>query len=277
MGDKGRARRPQKGAVIKWLKDVAEPLIAVVLGFVLAGLGLFGVISGDKLTAITLAVLGVVALSLLRERELRVNANDNVEKLGTRLDRTVDAINAIQTGNPHTVLEHDAVWDIIEPDGSLAVATRTKTLRIDQNKVVSLYDFAEGDGTRDIVYDPGEAAGRILGEGRWLTLVNLGRVYYRGDQFDFKVTRTAHGAFTSDRESIRVLTRDQTIRMRLTIKWPKERPPKAISVSKATAAEEWRNEDVIQSLETDDDGRPMYKITIRDPEKGGATVIEWDW
>lgn len=263
--------------ILRWAGEVAEPLVAVVAGLGLAVAGLTGALTGDKLTAATLLVLSVVALSLLRERTLRVSAKHAINALGSRIDATTDAVNAIQTGNPYTVLSHETTWDIVEPDGSLVVATRVKKLRIDQNKVVSLYDIAEGEGTREIAYSPGEAVASFFGEGHWLTLVSLGRVYYRGEHFDFTVKRTARDAFVRKHEAINVLTRDRTEHLRLTVKWPKDTPPTAVGLSRATPSEEWRTEDVTHLLEHDEDGRPFYRVTIRDPEKGGIVTIEWDW
>lgn len=261
----------------KWVLEIADPLVAAVAGLGLAVAGIVGWIQGDTLTATALFVLSAVALSLLRERGLRVNANEKIDRFGEKLDATTDAVNAIQAGNPYTVLKHDATWDIIKPDGSLVRSTRTKTIRFDQNDVASLFDLSEGDGTRDVTYSPGKGVATFLGEGRWCTLIALGRLHFRGEQIDFRVTRLAKNAFLEPHESITTLTRDATYLMCLRIIWPKVRPPTAVRLGRATPSRVWRNRDVLSEVQPNKDGRPEYTIMIHDPEKGGLTCIEWEW
>jgi hypothetical protein len=256
--------------------EYGEPVIAIIAGLVLAFLGLTGGIDGDDLAAATLVVLSLLALSLLRERLLRIEANENIETLGTRLDQTTDAVNAIQSGNPYSVLCHETTWDIVKPDGSLVYATRIKKIRIDQNNVFALRDFASGDGQREFEYSPGEPVGEFIGEGHKHNLIALGRIYYRGEHLDFTVKRTVRDGFVGKHESVGVDTSDATELMRLKILWPAGHPPSALRLGRATPSKEWRNENVLDKLE-EKNGRPVYEVEIHAPAKGGSTTIEWEW
>jgi hypothetical protein len=257
--------------------EYAEPAVAFLAGIVLAVLGLTGGITGDDLAAATLVVLSVLAFSLLRERLLRIEANKNIENLGTRLDETTDAVNAIQSGNPYSVLVHETTWDIAETDGSLVCATRTKEIRIDQNNVFALYDFSTGDGERDIEYSPGKCVSKFTGHGgKEYDLIDLGRIYNRGERLDFKVKRTVRDGFLSDREIVAVDTRDATERMTLKIFWPANRPPTSLILGRGTPSHDWKNEDVLSEVKQEG-GRPTYRVDIYSPDKGGSTTIEWEW
>lgn len=259
-----------------WALEVADPLVAVLAGLGLAIAGLAGWIEEDTLTATTLFVLSVVALSLLRERWLRVRANTKIDALAHQQEETTAAVNAIGSGNPYSVLLHETTWDIIESDGSQVSATRVKSIRFDQNRVFSFYDFSDGDGTKETEYLPGKAVDSFLAEGRMYTLVSLGRVYYRGEHLTLTAKRTITDGFKKDHEAVGVLVQDATERLRLIVKWPADRPPTAVRLGRATPARDWRNEDVLDKVETKD-GRSTYEVEIENPERGSTTTIEWEW
>lgn len=264
------------GRVSSLAAEFAEPLIAAAAAAVLAFLGLVGWVTGDALTAATLLVLSIVAVSLIGERGLRVRANQKLEGLSGQLQETTDAVNAIQNGNPYSVLSHETTWDIIEPDGSLVCATRIKRIRIDQNNVFALYDFATGDGEREIEYSPGKPVSKFNGHGgKPYDLIDLGRIYYRGERLDFKVKRTIRNGFLADSESVSVDTRDATERMKLKVVWPASRPPTALRLGRGTPSHEWRNDNAMDDLQ-EEGGRAVYQVEIL-PETGGTTTIEWEW
>jgi hypothetical protein len=274
LPDKPRKRSFKR--LWEFFTNFAEPLIAAITAFVFGVLGVLGTVQGDTLAGATLLVLAVVAGSLIGERNLRVHANRNVEGLGGKIDETTDSVNAIQSGNPYTVLSHETTWDIKEPDGSLVCATRVKDIRIDQNNVFALYDFYTGDGDRDLKYSPGKPEGQLIGHGgKPYHLINLGRLYYRGERLTSKVERTVRDGFMEETEAVAVDTRDPTERMRLKILWPAERPPTALRLGRGTPSHEWKNEDVFENVKQVD-GRPVYEVEIT-PEKGGTTTIEWEW
>lgn len=258
--------------------EYGEPLVAILAGLVLGILGLAGGIEGDDLAGATLIVLSILAWSLLRERLLRIEANKNIEALEGGLGETIDAVNAIQSGNPYSVLSHETTWDIVEADGSLVIATRVKKIRIDQNNVFALYDFSTGDGNRDIEYSPGSCVSTFIGHGgKEYDLIDLGRIYNRGERIDFKVRRTVRDGFLADRELVAVDTRDATERMTLTVVWPPDRPPTSLTLSRGTPSHDWKNEDVLKEVKTNDEGRQFFQVEIYAPEKGGSTTIAWEW
>lgn len=260
-----------------WALEFAEPLIAAIAGLVLAVVGLAGLVTGDKLAAATLLVLTVVAISLLRERSLRVHANQNVEALGGQVAETTDAVNAIQSGNPYSVQLHETTWDIEQPDGCLVYATRLKKIRIDQNNVFALYDFASGDGEISAEYSPGTRRGQFLGHGgKDYDLIDLGRIYNRGERLDFRVKRTVRDGFKADREVVAVDTLDATERMILRILWPADCHPTALRLGRGTPSHEWQSEDVLEKLDISGE-RPKYEVEIDSPARGSSTTIEWEW
>jgi len=256
--------------------EFAEPVVAFVAGGVLAILGFTGDLDEKQLISAALVVLSLLAFSLLRERLLRTDTRETVEALDGRLDDATDSINALQSGNPYRVICHETTWDIIEPDGSLVIATRRKEIRIDQNNVFALHDFAWGDGSRENEYSPGEAVAEFHGEGRTHQLIALGRIYYRGEDLDFNVKRTVRDGFLGDHEFVSIDTRDATEKLRVKILWPPDRPPTALRLVRSTPSMEFRNTDVFDQV-AQKDGRPTYEGEFHDPEQGGSTTIEWEW
>lgn len=65
-----------------WARENVDALVVLVLGFVLAILGLLQVVKGDALTAATLGVLAVLAFTVLRERPLGRASLAPVRKFG---------------------------------------------------------------------------------------------------------------------------------------------------------------------------------------------------
>jgi hypothetical protein len=270
-------RFPRLTAAGKWAVEVADPLIAVVAGLGLAVAGLAGWIQEDALTATTLFVLSAVALSLLRERWLRTDANTKIDRLSLQQDETTAAVNAIGSGNPYSVLCQESTWDLATIDGSLVYATRKKEIRFDQNKVFAVCDFVQGAGSRTTTYSPGEAVAEFLAEGRPHTLVSLGRMHYRGERITLEAKRTVTDGFLAEHEIVGVEVEDDTELLKIEIKWPVERPPNAVRVARATPAREWRAEDAMEKVDTDSDGRRTFLMTVESPEKGSTTTVEWEW
>jgi membrane protein implicated in regulation of membrane protease activity len=271
-------KTPEESGFWAGVLDLSDALVVIIAGAVLALMSLLGVIKDPaKLAAATLAVLAVVAVSVLRDRLSRRHAEVTIDKIQHEMAELRRAANALEVGRQYHVVLHDTTWDLATVDGSVVNVTRVKHLVFDQDEVIAIYDFASGDGERTSVYSPGEEVGEpLMIEGQRARLISLKRMFSRGDTLEFGLTRTTINGFLSEHESVSVLTRDITARMRLSVVWPAKRPPRAIRLSIMTAAKRSSTTDVTGELAMRD-GRPIYVADLNEPEKGGTTTIEWEW
>lgn len=95
---------------LSWAVQELDALLALVLGFAFAVLGLLNVVKGDALTAATLAVLAVLALAILRERTSRQSFVSGAREVHEALGRIEQSVSSLLTGTQYRVLRHD------EPD-----------------------------------------------------------------------------------------------------------------------------------------------------------------
>jgi membrane protein implicated in regulation of membrane protease activity len=206
---------PEQEGFWAGLRDLADALVIIIVGATLALLSLLGVIKDPaKLSAATLAVLGVVAVSVLRDRLSRRHLESTINTINDEMAELRRAANAVEAGRQYHVLLHDTTWDLAAHDGSLVHVRRMKTLVFDQNDVIAIYDFASGEGKRKSTYSPGTVVDEnLVVEGQRAHLVSLGRVFSRGDKLDFRLDRTTRDGFLEPREAVSVLTRDITARI----------------------------------------------------------------
>jgi hypothetical protein len=189
-------------AVADWIKEYLQyldVLLAFAGGLTVAILGWLDVLDGDQLTQATVAVLSVVALSLLHDRisrERRLGAveigmsNLKTEVTTTKTDLTEwagevagrissledtlrQSVQEIQSDFPYRHLAVSTTWDLKTRD--LAHMTKIKTIRFTRNNVVAITDRGEttGEATNYEVFGgrPGEAPVQfdLLGAPSWTT------------------------------------------------------------------------------------------------------------
>jgi membrane protein implicated in regulation of membrane protease activity len=258
--------------------ELADVLIIIIAGAILVLLSIVGTLkSTQALGSAILAVLAVVAVSILRDRMERRQPEREITEVHTDLAETRRALKAIELGRAYHVLLHDTTWDLEAKDGSLVHVERLKKLVFNQPDVVSLYDFVRGVGDVDFAYTPGKIADKDLTvEGAPAVLISLGRVYSRGDKLDFLLKRTRHGGFLKDQENVSVTTRDLTYELRMKVLWPVGRPPSAVRLVKINAQRETSTTDVLNDVGMEA-GRNCYVYKETEPEKGSNTMIEWNW
>ncbi len=251
-----------------------DPLAALVAGAVAALAGLFGWLEGDALTTATLGVLVVVALSLVRERTLRLNASKRIDEVLDESARTREDVKLLDSGHPYHVVVSESTWDIHE-DGAAHVI-RWKKLRFAQNDVIAIVDWSTGDGVATgTTYKPGKEVHTFVVDGRHSTLVALDRPYARDEEQDLLIERTRRDAFLKNPDRVWVSCLDPTSLMRLTVRWPIARPPKAVRFLRRSDWDSGRP--VVVPPVKAEDGRLEFTAEIPEPVRGERMCIEWDW
>lgn len=259
---------------LEWAGGHLDPLAALLAGAVAALAGLFGWLEGDALTTATLGVLVVVAFSLVRERTLRLNASKRIDEALSEVLRTREDVKLLDSGHPYHVVVSESTWDLRD-DGSARVI-RWKKLRFAQNDVIAVVDWASGDGaTTQTTYQPGKVVHSFVVDGRNSTLVALDRPYARDEEQDLLIERTRRDAFLKDPDRVWVFCIDPTSLMRITVRWPTARPPRAIRFLRRSDSELGRPV-VVQPIKGED-GRLEFTAEIPEPVRGERMCIEWDW
>jgi hypothetical protein len=260
----------------KWVLGRLDAIAALLTGGAAAVFAAKGDLKGQDLAAVTLTVLTVVALSLVVERGLRLKASNGIEEVLDELHKTRDAVRVLESGSPYHVVESDSTWDI-QDDGSTKLVRR-KRLRFAQDDVVTVLDWLKADGKiKDIKYRPlpGNRIHTYDSDGREHTLVALDRPYAREEELDFFVERTIEQCFvkTPDRTTVHAL--ESTSLIRMTVRWPIGRPPRAVRFYRRTDAE--RRKPVVPPVIQGQDGRMEVTIDAQDPGRGERICLEWDW
>jgi membrane protein implicated in regulation of membrane protease activity len=266
---------------LEWLKDALEwagghldPLAALLAGAAAALAGLFGWLEGDALTTATLGVLVVVALSLVRERTLRLTASKRIDEVLDESLRTREDVKLLDSGHPYQVVVSESTWDIEENGDSHVV--RWKKLRFAQNDVIAVVDWSTGDGTLvDTKYTPGKRVHTFNVDGRQSALVALDRTYARDEEQDLLIERTRKGVFMKTPDRIWVHCLDPTSVMRATVRWPLGRPPSQVRLIRRSDRDSGRPV-VVQPIKSADD-RLEFTAEVPEPTRGERLCIEWDW
>jgi hypothetical protein len=268
---------------LEWLKSGliwAGRRLHSILALVAAVVAVVGTEAGwfegtKELAVVTLGVLTVVALALLIERGLPLSIRDELREMRGVLDRTRGDVGTLQTGSAYHVLRDESEWDITS-GGDESQTKRTRLLRFTQDQVITLLDWARGDGTGNSTYSCGEPLKDFKLDGRHYRLLLLERFYNRGDELEFTVRRTSKGMFPKKTDRVTIEALHVISVLKMTVRWPVERPPTAVRFRKTSAAGTHQTEAVTDAVRLRD-GRREYSVTAHAPELGSLTVVEWDW
>jgi hypothetical protein len=277
--------KKEAGRGARWVGGRLDTLAALVAGVTAATLVGTGRVENSKdLAAITLAVLSVVAFSLVVERSLRFKSGKELEEVRDRVQTvlaqvqtTHEAVRVLESGSPYHVVESDSTWDI-QGDGSASVVRR-KRLRFSQEDVVTVIDWVKGDGSiHAIKYRPSAEDSPIhsyINDGRQYSLIALDRPYGRDEELDFVTERTMEDCFVKTPDRITVVPLESTSLVKMRVRWPAGHVPHAVRFSRRTDTE--RQKPISLPVTQGEGGRPETKVEAERPERGERLCVEWDW
>jgi hypothetical protein len=182
---------------------------------------------------------------------------------------------AFQTGHAYHVLEDESCWDITDR-GSKSTVERRKQLRFTQNEVITLLDWALGDGTGTTTYSCGRPVEDFKLDNKRFRLILLERFYGRGDELEFVLKRSGKDKFPNTTERIGIEATTVIAILKMSVRWPTDRAPRTVRLRKKNAAGQYDTKDVTTDVKTEG-GRKHYELELPEPERGGETTIEWDW
>ncbi|MFI4977993.1 MAG: hypothetical protein ACHQC8_04860 [Solirubrobacterales bacterium] len=271
------------------LREYADPLATLVAALVFAFLAGFGVVKQELLAAVTLGVLAAVAAVMLRQRYVIEQAKKSFDLVPghlaevaaavAKIERTVEALTS---SDVYEILDHEAEWDIVASDGSLAYGRKHKKLRFNQQDVVSIYELTETSGGRpgrveDWTFDPDiiQKVGTLSVGGEDHILLSLGTRYQRNDELDYTSTRTIRDLFTDDQNRVSHRVRERTSRLRLRVAWPQDATPRHVRIEEVMPGGDAKVEEFKGSDLQIDEGRPFVQRSYERPPRDHKVVITW--
>ncbi len=224
----------------------------------------------DLINETLLALLGVTAIVLLRDRQGR-----------NRIDEIATLVQDLRSDRPYQVQFETNRWDL-EEAGKQATFTKTQGLLFTRNEVCTLEHWSTGTGKVDLC----QAAWRLRDEDPWIGAstihdfgINHGRNYIfsldmersRGDFLQWRITRKLSDGFLDARESVSLKLQAPTHRPRMQVVWPVDREPQQV---------ELRHDDGPgQKLtpQRGSDGRLFVDEQLAAGAADSLAKIEWTW
>jgi hypothetical protein len=266
-----------------WTLGNWDTLLALALAGVFGVLGAVGGASDEAVRGMTLAVLGLLAVALIRLRGAREKADVHLADMRQSLDEHRVEVRAMETGAPWRVLDCQLTYDLESRD--LARFEKWRRLHFYRNDVMSVHDWFSGDGWSDeetctpghFVAAPNEPETPMkfrIGQEEY-TLIAFSGFYRRGDEDEFVIKRTMHESFPkATAENVSIDVKDETARARLKVIWPAGHTPSKVWIQGKRINYELVP---LSSLAELPDGRASYTYELRQPDQGDDAYIYWNW
>ena len=177
----------------------------------------------------------------------------------------------------YEVLSFGATLELQDARGESAVLTRDQQLRFLQDGVVGLYHQVWGAGElfADYEVEPGVVADRFRLGAHQITLISLRQIKNRGDRLRLYIRRQIRHGWTAPEEWLEIAVDHRTRVLRVTLIFPKKRPPqRAFLIEETTGAErELRR----RRWQVDSQGRTAIIWQKRQPRLGETYLLRWEW
>ncbi len=178
---------------------------------------------------------------------------------------------------PYEVLEYEAILELPDPKGRLALFKKRLRVKFLQDYVIAIQDHAWGDG--DLLADyrcsPGIEVDHYPEGDRWNILISLRETKNRGEEQDFYIQRKVLHGFTKREEWWQIEMQHETRWLKLSIVFPEQR-----HCGRAVLVERKRNATTIldPSHFVDlPDGRQILTWETRQPRRFETYTIKWRW
>jgi hypothetical protein len=232
---------------------LTSPIAAASLGLLGFASAVIGALADEAAAAITAAAV-LVALTALLIYALRVKAAFD---------------------GPYKVLESETLWDLRDPDGSVAVMTKTQRVRFYYSTPVMsdrAWNDTGCDPFRDYSADHGTKVGTTINHGsEYHAIIQLYSQAERGDDRTLASYRTERDQFPKPHDEWIELKQSQRGPSAMTVIFPTHRPPHNVRL--------WRskhNRTVELNLPTEG-GRKVYRLPKVEMAPGEQYILKWDW
>lgn len=261
--------RGKAKAFRKFIWENLDPLLVIVAAFGIVILDVAGASNPDLVASAILALLGVMAIALIRDRTEQLDLDD-LRQLAS------DAV----SDRPYEVVWQTNEWEL--KDRVNTTVRVTEQLRFTRNDVSTIADWSTGDGTvarysakwRRTEHAPWIPATMIYkfpirnGE---KVIYSLDEEHSRGDMLDWCIERDAVGRFPTNHESVSLRARTRADHPRvMRITWPRKDAPSHVEIrcegkpARTLSTKRKR-------------GRRYIEEKIAGLSVGEAVVIGWTW
>jgi hypothetical protein len=289
MSDRREGRPGRLRAAARFAWTNLDALLVVIGAAVVFALDLTSTVDPDVVGSATLALLGVIAFVLLRDRRERAPLLEFRE----RVDRTLGDFEDLKqlahdalSEHSYEVISQTAEWDITTRDS--VVSTVTRRVQFTRGQVSTMEDWCSGPGKLEAWHglwrfpDQGDdewvkAKGIHKTEvgGGIKKIFALPHEHGRTDQLEWRVERRARGRFPGSSESISVQafgsTADHPTTIRVT--WPKGWRPRAVALRYGGDRRK-----LLEVLPAPGDPERMrIEEEITDLSRHGVVELSWTW
>lgn len=262
--------KEKAGAGARFVLRNLDALFVIVLAAVVFALEIAGSPKKELIDSTILALLGVMAVVLLRDRNGR-----------TRVDEIASFVEDLRSDRPYEVHSDLNSW-VIEEAGKRATFTKTQSLVFTRNKVCTMEHWCTG--TVGSVAKC-RAHWRRGGEDQWEPVdsihdfgIDNGRKYIfcldtersRGDALQWRVSRELRDRFPNAREAVSLKLQTATHSPRMRVVWPLDREPRTVELSQENGPSRRLNP------QRDQEG----KLFVDEQLASGTNSrvkIEWTW
>lgn len=177
----------------------------------------------------------------------------------------------------YEILDYEAQLELLDSNGTQAVASKRERVRFLQNNIIAYQDMAWGVGTilADYQCSPGIAVDRY-GEGyRSRILISLRDTKHRGDITEFHIRRTIVNGFIKPIESFQHDISHTMQVASFSVIFPKARLPQSVVLIERNSTRRFPLDSKHQTLLAD--GRLQVTWKTHRPRLFEAYIIEWKW
>lgn len=177
----------------------------------------------------------------------------------------------------YEMLEHDAVLDLQDPHGKVAIFKKRERVKFLQDNVIAFQDHVWGDGKTLVDYrvSSGIDVDRYKNGDRWNVLISLRETKNRGDVEEFYIERKILRGFTQSEEWWQLEMQNETRWLKLAIVFPKSR-----RCQRAVLVERTRNRVTVLDgghFTDQPDGRQVLTWETKQPKRFETYTIKWRW
>jgi hypothetical protein len=266
-----------------------DALLVIVAAAVVFALDLTSTVEQEVVGSATLALLGVTAFVLLRDRRERAP----LIEFRKRVDHTLGEFDDLKrlasdalSEHPYDVLSQVSEWDISSRESVLA--TTTQRVQFTRGNVSTMEDWCAGPGKvkewRGLWRFPDQDESEwVKSKGIHTTEIDGGvkkifalpHEHARTDQLDWRIERSTRGRFPANSESISVRsagsTADHPVTVRVT--WPKGIRPRGVALR---CGDEGRRTLELVPVPGDPE-RMRVEEDLVDLSRHGVVVLSWTW
>jgi hypothetical protein len=169
-------------------------------------------------------------------------------------------------------LEFDAILDLTDKSGRVAVFHRTEKIRFQQQGVAAILDHYWGSGVANVGYSTtaGPLGDLIHDQGIRHQVIELPRTMGRGEEFAFTTERTMMETFLSKANHAEIVIDHPVGQVTCAVLFPRDRPCQTAEF----VTSELRGRLPVSVLPG---GRTLIRVQVPRPQAHTPYRVEWIW